>query len=248
MPRSRHRPSSPQWVSPVSKNVTFERVDQGVDYMQSTPYVAVGDGVVSAITGGWRGGTGLGVYITLDHPITVNGRTYDQVYYAELHPLVKQGQRVKMGQPIAAGGAGELGFAHDNGPVAPLVGGYGAGTKPSQAGHDFLDLASGHHLVLVQTGAAPDIQTATASFHEKQAIPRSEGGGIGFSDLPPVEDTSLGPQESLTQEGAMGLSSFQASDIWQQLANEQNASPETRTLAANAQQLTSSSPDFLKVP
>ena len=251
MPRQR-RPS-PQFVSPVTKGATFERVDQGVDYMQSAPYVAVGDGVVTAITGGWHGGTGIGVYITLDHPITVNGRTYDQVYYAELRPLVKQGQRVKAGQAVAAGGAGELGFAHDNGPVAPLTGGFGAGTVPSVAGHDFLDLASGDKHV--QIGTAAPIERATASFHDQ--VPRSQGGGIGFTDLPPVDDSQFGPQESINQQGAFGLtglqnlqglSIFQAADVWQQLANEQNASPETRLLSANAQQLTSTSPDFLRAP
>ena len=246
MPRQRQQQSSPQFVSPISKGATFERVDQGVDYSQSAPYVAVGDGVVSAVTGGWHGGTGLGVYITLDHPITVNGRTYDQILYAELKPLVRQGERVKAGQAVAAGGAGELGFAHDNGPVAPLVGGLGAGTQQSVAGHDFLDLASGDKHVSI--GTAADIQTATASHHEQQGIPRSKGGGIGFQDLPPADDSALGPHESLNQEGAFGLSTFQAADIWQQLANEQAASPETRTLASNAQQLVSTTPDFLKAP
>lgn len=234
-------------VSPIGKNASFERVDQGVDWMQAEPYVAVANGRVTAITRGWHGGTGIGVYITLDHPITVNGRTYSQVYYAELRPLVKVGQRVRAGQPVVAGGAGELGFAANNGPVAPLTGGLGAGTQASVAGHDFLALATGGGHV--NTGAAPPEQ-ATASFNERRR------GGADFQRLPPdlggagIDETpsGFGAQTSFNQEGAFGLTPYQVVDVWQQLANQQSASPETRMLANNAADLVNNVPQLLQGP
>lgn len=250
MPRNRRRPSRPGWVSPVGKGASFERIDQGVDWSQAAPYVAVANGRVSAISRGWHGGTGIGVYITLDKPITVNGRTYSQVYYAELQPLVRVGQRVRAGQPVAAGGAGELGFASNNGPVAPLAGGLGAGTQESVAGHDFLDLAQGN--AHVQIGVAAPDQQATASYNEgrrQRQLPRSRGGGIGYDSLPPAnESTGFGPEQSGQQEGAFGLNPYQVADVWQQIANQQFASPETRQIASNAASLMSNVPNLLQGP
>jgi len=77
------------------------------------------------------------VYYQLDHPVTVDGRTYHQAYVAETNPLVQPGDKVKAGQPIAGGGGAELGFLI-NGQPPPLVGGLGAGTQPTQGGKDFL--------------------------------------------------------------------------------------------------------------
>lgn len=245
MPRNRQARSR-GWVSPVGKGASFERVDQGVDWSQAEPYVAVANGRVSAITRGWHGGTGIGVYITLDHPITVNGRTYSQVYYAELRPLVKVGQRVRAGQAVVAGGAGELGFASNNGPVAPLAGGFGAGTQASVAGHDFLDLAQGNKNV--QIGVAAPTEHVTATYHEQK--------GIGFQRLPPdlggaggnEADQGFGAQTSFNQEGAFGLTPYQVVDVWQQLANQQTASPETRLIANNAADLVQNVPNILQGP
>lgn len=206
--------------------------------------MAVGDGRVSAISRGWHGGTGIGVYITLDHPITVNGRTYSQVYYAELQPLVKVGQRVRAGEPVVAGGAGELGFASNNGPVAQLAGGFGAGTQASVAGHDFLDLAQGNKNV--QIGVAAPVERVTASRNERagfQRLPADLGGGSGNEAA-----QGFGGQTSFDQEGASGLTPYQVVDVWQQLANQQSASPETRLLANNAASLVSNVPDLLKGP
>jgi hypothetical protein len=253
MPRSRQRGSKQRIVSPIGKNAQYERVDQGVDWSQPEPYVAVADGKVTAISRGWHGGTGIGVYITLDHPITVNGRTYDQVYYAELRPLVRVGERVHAGQAVVAGGAGELGFAANNGPVAPLAGGFGAGTQSSVAGHDFLDLAQGDKNV--QIGNASPIGRATASAHE--SLPRSQGGGIGFEQLPPDLGSGVGGNEaafgfgaqtSQDQEGAFGLTPYQVADVWQQMAGTQFASPETRQLANNAADLINNVPNLLAGP
>ena len=242
---------APTYVSPVAHDAKFARVDQGVDYQQARPYVAMGDGVVYALGRGFKGGTGQAVYIKLDHPITVNGRTYDEIYYAETTPMVKVGQHVKAGQAVASGGAAELGFAQGASPMAPLVGGYGAGTQASVQGHDFLDVVQKNPNVQISVGTAPPIETATASHHEN----RAQGFGIGYQDLPPSMDGQFSaPQQSTTQEGAFGinmdplnmpLSPIQSFDIWQQLAQNPNASPETQALAANSHQIHSQTPAVL---
>jgi len=124
------------YTSPIIQNATFERIDQGVDYSQVEPYVALGAGIVERISTGWAGGTGKAVYVKLNNPITIGGRTYTGYYVAETNPLVQVGQKVRVGQEIASGGAAELGFLI-NGAPTPLQGGLGAGTKPTQAGTDF---------------------------------------------------------------------------------------------------------------
>ena len=122
----------------------FARVDQGVDWQEGSPYRSVGAGVVTRVAPrSFAGGTGDAVYITLDHPVTVNGRTYRQVYYAEQSPLVHLGQRVAAGQPVMRGGGAELGFASGNAPAAALVGGLGRGTQQTTPGQDFLAFTRG---------------------------------------------------------------------------------------------------------
>jgi hypothetical protein len=125
--------------SPLSSSAIYARIDQGVDYSQSQPYTALGTGIVEDISTGWQGGTGQAVYVKLNKPVVVNGRTYYEYYVAETTPLVKKGDRVRVGQQIAKGGAAELGFLIGGQPTK-LVGGYGSGTKPTQAGKDFWDL------------------------------------------------------------------------------------------------------------
>lgn len=126
----------------------FERVDQGVDYMSPKPVGAVGPGRIISITKGMAGGTGDIIKEQLARPVSVNGRTYRYVYYSEESPLVRQGQQVAAGQPVMAAGGNELGFLDNQGRMAPLVGGLGAGTQPTQMGADFLaflrKLARGH--------------------------------------------------------------------------------------------------------
>jgi len=144
------------YSSPVSASAQFERVDQGVDYLQSSPYRAVAAGTITHTSppGSWAGGTGEAVYEHLDQPVTVDGRTYSDVYYAEEHPLVQQGQRVRAGDPVMEGGGSELGFARGTSPAAPLVGGLGAGTQATQAGQDFLAFVRGGGSA--QPGLPPD--------------------------------------------------------------------------------------------
>ena len=126
------------YSSPITKSAQFERVDQGVDYSQTTPYKSIGSGIVRQIDTGWAGGTGKAVYIDLDNPVQIGNRKYTGFYTAETNPLVSVGQRVEAGQPIASGGAAEIGFLI-NGRPTPLQGGLGASTRPTQAGTDFLN-------------------------------------------------------------------------------------------------------------
>lgn len=71
--------------------------------------------------------------------------------------------------------------------------------------------------------------------------------GIGYDSLPPAdESTGFGPEQSGQQEGAFGLNPYQVADVWQQLANQQFASPETRQIAGNAASLMSNVPDLLQ--
>lgn len=248
----------PQIVSPVGKNAQFARVDQGVDYSQNEPYVAIGSGTVYAIGHGFAGPAGqkgreFAVYIRLDHPITVNGRTYREVYYAETTPLVRVGQHVRAGQPVSAGGAAEIGFAHGAAPAAPLVGGLGAGTQSSVAGHDFLDVIQHDPHVQMSVGGIP----VTASQHQANGLDKQPGEGPGFGQVPDIAPPGeFGPQDENTQEGATGMTNgpltlqgidpIQVTDIWQQLAQSPDASPETRLLADNGTRLTQNIPDILK--
>jgi hypothetical protein len=61
----------------------------------------------------------------LDWPAVIpqNGRRYDNVYYAEQHSLVEEGDWVTIGQPVMIAGGDELGFARENtndpNPIAP---------------------------------------------------------------------------------------------------------------------------------
>lgn len=137
-------------ASPYPFGAPVGRVDQGVDYSRpyKGPVYAIGDGVVYKIdpVGSKAWGGGGAIYYQLDNPVRVNGRIYSQVYTAETgRILVSVGDRVKRGQQIAftASGWQESGFAKGGGPLAPVIGGLGAGTQPTQAGRDFLTLVHG---------------------------------------------------------------------------------------------------------
>jgi hypothetical protein len=106
-----------------------------VDFTQSASYKSIGSGIVEQIASGWQGGTGKAVYVKLNQPVMVNGRTYSEFYVAETNPLVYAGERVHAGQAIASGGAAELGFLIGGAPTPVSV--IGAGTPQTQAGKDF---------------------------------------------------------------------------------------------------------------
>lgn len=122
-------------ASPIYPSARFGRVDEGVDYTQAQPFVAAASGFVSHIDWNFYRGT-PSVYVTLDNPITINGHTYRQIYYAETSALVKVGQRVVAGQPVIGPGTAEIGFANNNLPAAH--GTYVEGQKTA-AGTDFAE-------------------------------------------------------------------------------------------------------------
>ncbi len=93
-------------VSPIGKGLTFERIDQGVDYGGSGPLYALGSGtIVNLFNSGWPSGNFL--VLKLDQP--VNGQSY--VYYAEdITQLVTMNQKVTAGQHIADASGGPSGI------------------------------------------------------------------------------------------------------------------------------------------
>ena len=201
-------------IAPVTPNAAFARVDQGVDYYQRQPYLAVGPGRVYAVTGGFSGGTGKAVYYQLDTPVTVNGRTYNQLYVAETTPLVKVGQRVKAGTPLATGGSAELGFANGRTPYAPLVGGLGADTRPTQPGQDFLDFAK-----------SPGEDVAPATAHPAVTLPeppQAAGSSVPAGPPPPESTLPLILPPGTNPQG-----------LWQQITSQPNLSPDTLSYAGN---------------
>ncbi len=209
----RHRPSlASNIATPVGSDLTYGRVDQGVDYTSTKPYVSPGPGVVYHIGKGFAGGTGDAVYVRLDTPIVVNGRAYKELYFAETKPLVRQGQRVKAGTPITAPGSAELGFASGNGPAAPLVGGLGSGTQPTQQGNDFLSFVKGE-----QTYAPPNPPT--------QAAPATDLSAYDTTAITPTAPVQPEDTQPLVEGGIQS----EPASLWQRVV-QGSSSPDPMTL------------------
>lgn len=209
---------------------TFLRVDQGVDY--DTPDVAraIASGTVSRVSAkSFAGGTGDVVYVTLDKPVTIGGRTYTQIYYAERTPLVKAGDRIQMGDPVMQGGSNEIGFANANHPAGMLKGGLGAGTQPTQAGQDFLSFVKSAPTMQTSPPAGPAAPDTPTSAPAQQAPTLPQAG----------QDTQLGtsPDPFGTQPfqpnpaSGMGSASSFAAELWSRV---QPSSPDTQQLIDNA--------------
>lgn len=224
---------------PIAPDAKFGRVDQGVDYSQKDAYKAVGAGVVTKITHNVVGGTNTGIYYRLDHPITINGRRYQELYIWHTTPLVNVGDRVKAGTPLMTGGSAELGFAENGSPVAPLEGGLGAGTKASQAGQDFLAFA--------KKGA-----NQTPDYSKGNALTNLAAAQTGASGAPPTPvyappspppPTAIGlPGPSVPTPGgvdsAVGARRDDTTSLWNQVAQGDFISPETQAMLRNAQMAT----------
>jgi len=122
-------------------HTTTGRTDEGVDFTSSSPYMAVAPGRVVHIDPNFYNGTAA-VYIRLDKPVSVNGRTYDGLYYAETSPMVRVGQHVTPGQDVIGPGNAEIGFARRFGKSdaswLPAAHGVYHEGDPTQAGQDFL--------------------------------------------------------------------------------------------------------------
>lgn len=137
MPANR---SAPNIADPVP-GATFQRIDQGVDYIAKKPVTALVGGTITDITP-FATGEGVASHTAIlekfDAPVTYGGRTYYGGYYAEEQPLVKKGQHVKAGQEVMASGSDEIGFLINKGTAfPPLIGGIGAGTQPTAEGKDY---------------------------------------------------------------------------------------------------------------
>lgn len=131
---------APNIADPVP-GASFERIDQGVDYIAKKPVTALVGGTITDITP-FATGEGVASHTAViekfDAPVTYGGRTYYGGYYAEEKPLVKKGQKVKAGQKVMASGSDEIGFMVNKGTTfPPLIGGVGAGTQPTEAGKDY---------------------------------------------------------------------------------------------------------------
>jgi hypothetical protein len=114
-------------------SLQFGRIDQGIDVTSYLPYAALAPGTVVYVDPNFWQGTPA-VYEKLDTPITVGGRSYDEIYYSETPALVRVGERLAPGTPVIAAGSAEIGFARGNLPAAH--GKYHEGTA-TQAGLDF---------------------------------------------------------------------------------------------------------------
>ena len=116
-----------------TSGLQLERIDQGVDYVSGHPYPAFASGTVVHIDRNFWQGTPA-VYEKLDTPIVVNGRSYDEIYYAETPALVHVGQHLFPGQSVIGPGAAEVGFASGDLPSAHSTYHEGDATR---AGRDF---------------------------------------------------------------------------------------------------------------
>src|SRR5579884_874041 len=150
-------------------SVQVGRIDQGVDLTSDGPFSALASGTVVAVDPNFWQGTPA-VYEKLDAPITVGGRSYDEIYYAETEALVRVGQRLAAGEPVIAAGSAELGFARHGLPAAH--GTYREGV-PTQAGRDFYAYltGSGASELLGGAGGYQPATGGTAFFSTGGAIP-----------------------------------------------------------------------------
>lgn len=90
------------WVNPIGKGLSPERIDMGVDYGGSGPLYALGSGtIVNTKNSGWPGGNFLTIHLD----------SGQYVYYAEdISSLVSVGEHVTAGQHIANATGGSSGI------------------------------------------------------------------------------------------------------------------------------------------
>lgn len=222
MPKS----AQPVYVKPVKGS--FQRVDEGVDY-KGTPgdhVVAIGRARIDYVKDN-PGGFGKVIYYTLlDGP-----NAGQQIYVGHARPDVKSGQTIAMGQSVATllqhplgsatqPGWVEIGFASGGRPTATSDVGQGV---PGTPGSKFLDFVNG------LDGAAPPTTGG--------GIPPTDvtgATGPGLVDTAPAHPADIQPNRGAST-GDVGGSQEQLANLWQQIANQQFASPETRMMAQNAQ-------------
>lgn len=217
---------------PFDPDAKFGRIDQGVDVNQSGPYRAVGSGKVYKISKGHVvGGTNIGLYYHLDHPIVVNGRTYRDIYIWHTTPLVKVGARVKAGQPLMSGGAAEMGFASGGGPVSPLIGGLGPKTKPGQAGRDFYSFWKNGANSTAGRDKMPDLPSPDPT--ADQPPPANPDDQLTYAQQHPAYQALSAPDTSSAIQPWLDSPSPTGEDQhnqWASVIGQSNLSPETMSL------------------
>lgn len=151
------------YVNPIPSGVAPNRLDQGADFTGNGQVRALGDGVVIETQGGgWPGGPFMSYRLT-------NGPAAGKVVYIaeEITPLVRTGEHVSAGQPVARmHGFIETGWADSTGTTTEsqtAAGGHisggnlpGGGANPTKLGKNFDQL-------LVRLGAkkAPNFNNPT---------------------------------------------------------------------------------------
>lgn len=134
------------YVNPLSgAHVTPERIDMGVDYAGSGNVSAIGDAVVTQAMSSGSGWPGPGGFV--EYKLTSGPDAGVFVYVAEgVAPLVKVGQQIKAGTPVAqiipgssTGIETGLGSGQGSGTYASGHGGYSEG-QLTAAGQWFSDL------------------------------------------------------------------------------------------------------------
>lgn len=210
-----------KYVKPVDAQV--QRLDQGIDYQGKvgTPVKAIGLARVDAVKDD-PGGFGKAVYYTLlDGP-----SRGQQIYVGHAAPTVHAGQIVQAGAPVATlqqvsgGNAGnlpgwvEIGLAKNGAPMAQ--------SGDTTAAKQFQKLISNAGDAPAPTPQAP-VQTAPT-------IPSPGVPNVTESPDP----SGVQPFQPPPGSGMNSASSFIA-ELWNRVASQPGASPDTQLLAANAQ-------------
>ena len=210
---------APSYVQPVPSSAKTMRKDQGQDY-QGKPgdhVVAIGNAHIDAVKADPKG-FGVAIYYTLlDGP--AKGQ---QIYVGHAAAMVKPGDVVNAGQPVAVlgktglGNASklsawtEVGLAHNGAPMyaAPVGGDHFNALLKGSGYVDQTPVSAG--------SAAPSGNQAAPTVTDTRQVPQFDTG----SYQPPT----------LTTPG----SGPQVAQWWQQIANQPNVSPETQAWAQNA--------------
>jgi hypothetical protein len=221
------------YVQPVPSTAKTMRKDQGQDY-QGKPgdhVVAIGNAHVDAVKSDPKG-FGVAIYYTLlDGP--AKGQ---QIYVGHAAAMVKPGQVVQVGQPVAvlqekSGGDAanlpgwtEVGLAHNGRPMyaAPVGGDH---FQALLKGSGYVDQTP---TVVptpapTDTGAAAATQTGAAPVADSRQIPAFDTGSYQPPTLLPP---GSGPQAR------------QVAEWWQQIASQPFASPEAQSWAQNVSSAT----------
>lgn len=108
-PPTHRSPTGLAWPFPVRSAAQVGRTDEGLDLVSSPggPVLAVASGTVRRPAMADPGGFGYDYAIeTLDAPVTVNGRTFREVYYGHTHATTTG--HVSAGETVARTGGGGL--------------------------------------------------------------------------------------------------------------------------------------------